>query len=170
MAAAVGYDNIGTFEFLVSSDSLSPTSSFAFIEANPRLQVEHTVTEEVYGVDLVAIQLELAAGRSLADLRLLQADVPAPRGTAVQARINLETMQPDGSSRPFRRHAERLHPCQWTRHPGRHLSATPATRPAGGFATRCSPSSSPATGRGISSAPSAGCSAPWRSSTWPARR
>ena len=100
MAAAVRYDNIGTFEFLVSSDSLSPTSSFAFIEANPRLQVEHTVTEEVYGVDLVAIQLELAAGRSLADLRLLQADVPAPRGIAVQARINLETMQPDGSSRP----------------------------------------------------------------------
>ena len=100
LAASVRYDNIGTFEFLVDSDSLSPTSSFAFIEANPRLQVEHTVTEEVYGVDLVAVQLELSAGRSLADLGLLQVDVPAPRGVAMQARINMETMQPDGSTRP----------------------------------------------------------------------
>ena len=100
LAASVRYDNIGTFEFLVDSDSLSPTSSFAFIEANPRLQVEHTVTEEVYGVDLVAVQLELSAGRSLADLGLLQVDVPAPRGVAIQARINMETMQPDGSTRP----------------------------------------------------------------------
>ena len=100
LAASVRYDNIGTFEFLVQSDSLSAASSFAFIEANPRLQVEHTVTEEVYGVDLVAIQLELSAGRSLADLGLLQADAPAPRGTAIQARINTETMQPDGSTRP----------------------------------------------------------------------
>ena len=100
LAASVRYDNIGTFEFLVQSDSLSAASSFAFIEANPRLQVEHTVTEEVYGVDLVAIQLELSAGRSLADLGLLQTDAPAPRGTAIQARINTETMQPDGSTRP----------------------------------------------------------------------
>lgn len=100
LAASVCYDNVGTFEFLVQSDSLSVASSFAFIEANPRLQVEHTVTEEVYGVDLVAIQLELSAGRSLADLGLLQADAPAPRGTAIQARINTETMQPDGSTRP----------------------------------------------------------------------
>ena len=100
LAASVRYDNIGTFEFLVQSDSLSAASSFAFIEANPRLQVEHTVTEEVYGIDLVAIQLELSAGRNLADLGLLQADAPAPRGTAIQARINTETMQPDGSTRP----------------------------------------------------------------------
>lgn len=100
LAASVRYDNIGTFEFLVQSDSLSATSSFAFIEANPRLQVEHTVTEEVYGLDLVAIQIEIAAGRSLADLGLLQADVPVPRGVAIQARINMETMQSDGSTRP----------------------------------------------------------------------
>ncbi|MDE0207502.1 MAG: biotin/lipoyl-binding protein [Candidatus Tectomicrobia bacterium] len=100
LAASVRYDNVGTFEFLVQSDSLSAASSFAFIEANPRLQVEHTVTEEVYGLDLVAIQLELSAGSSLADLGLLQADVPVPRGTAIQARINMETMQPDGSTRP----------------------------------------------------------------------
>ena len=100
LAASVRYDNIGTFEFLVDTDSSSPDSSFAFIEANPRLQVEHTVTEEVYGVDLVAIQLELASGRSLADLGLHQIDVPAPRGVAIQARVNMETMQPDGATRP----------------------------------------------------------------------
>ena len=68
LAASVRYDNVGTFEFLVDASALRPESSFAFIEANPRLQVEHTVTEEVYGVDLVAVQLELASGRSLADL------------------------------------------------------------------------------------------------------
>ena len=100
LAASVRYDNVGTFEFLVDASALSPQSSFAFIEANPRLQVEHTVTEEVYGVDLVAIQLELAGGRSLADLGLLQVDVPAPRGVAIQARINMETMQADGATWP----------------------------------------------------------------------
>ena len=100
LAASVRYDNIGTFEFLVDASALSAESPFAFIEANPRLQVEHTVTEEVYGVDLVAIQLELAGGRSLADLGLLQVDVPAPRGVAIQARINMETMQADGATRP----------------------------------------------------------------------
>ncbi|CAI7996536.1 Pyruvate carboxylase [Geodia barretti] len=100
LASSVRYDNIGTFEFLVDASTLSAGSPFAFIEANPRLQVEHTVTEEVYGVDLVAIQLELAGGRSLAALGLLQADVPAPRGVAIQARINMETMQADGAARP----------------------------------------------------------------------
>jgi len=100
LAASVRYDNIGTFEFLVDTDSSIPDSTFAFIEANPRLQVEHTVTEEVYGVDLVAIQLELASGRSLADLGLHQIDVSAPRGVAIQARVNMETMQPDGATRP----------------------------------------------------------------------
>ena len=100
LAASVRYDNIGTFEFLVDASALSAESPFAFIEANPRLQVEHTVTEEVYGVDLVAIQLELAGGRSLADLGLLQVDVPVPRGAAIQARINMETMQADGATRP----------------------------------------------------------------------
>jgi acetyl-CoA carboxylase carboxyltransferase component/biotin carboxyl carrier protein len=73
---------------------------YAFIEANPRLQVEHTVTEEVLGIDLVRIQLQLAAGRSLAELSLMQADVPATRGFAVQARINTETMDANGVARP----------------------------------------------------------------------
>jgi acetyl-CoA carboxylase carboxyltransferase component/biotin carboxyl carrier protein len=81
-------------EFLVDGDT------FVFIEGNARLQVEHTVTEEVTGLDLVRLQLQIAAGRSLADLRLTQGDVPAPRGHAVQARVNLETMAADGSARP----------------------------------------------------------------------
>lgn len=70
LAAAVRYNNIGTFEFLVDATELTDDAMFAFIEANPRLQVEHTVTEEVLGVDLVAIQLELAGGKSLAELGL----------------------------------------------------------------------------------------------------
>ena len=100
MASALRYAGLGTFEFLIDGDSLEADARFSFIEANPRLQVEHTVTEEVTGIDLVRAQLELAAGCSLADLGLLQADVPAARGFAVQVRINLETMQADGAPRP----------------------------------------------------------------------
>ena len=101
MARALRYDSLGTFEFLVDARRpLDDASPFAFIEANPRLQVEHTVTEEVTGIDLVRVQLELAAGRTLAELRLSQDEVPAPRGCAIQLRINLETMEADGSARP----------------------------------------------------------------------
>ncbi len=84
---------LATVEFLVDGGG-----GIAFLEANPRLQVEHTVTEAVTGVDLVGAQLGLAAGASLADVGL--AIPPAPRGAAVQARVNLETMAPDGSARP----------------------------------------------------------------------
>ena len=100
LAAAVRYDNIGTFEFLVDATDLTDDSMFAFIEANPRLQVEHTVTEEVIGVDLVATQLELAGGRSLQELGLRQADIPKPRGFSMQIRVNMETMRADGSVLP----------------------------------------------------------------------
>ena len=110
MAKAVCYHNAGTFEFLVDADAVDSPSLprrgqgggllYAFIEANPRLQVEHTVTEEVLGIDLVRIQLQLAAGSSLAELGLLQTHVPTPRGFAVQVRINTETMGTDGSARP----------------------------------------------------------------------
>ncbi len=62
--------------------------------------MEHTVTEAVLGLDLVRIQLEIAAGRDLAELGLTQAEVPRPRGTAVQARVNLETMTAEGQARP----------------------------------------------------------------------
>ena len=64
-----------------------------------RLQVEHTVTEEVTGIDLVEAQLKIAAGARLADLKLRQQDIAAPSGIAIQARVNLETMQGDGSVR-----------------------------------------------------------------------
>ncbi|MDB5423117.1 MAG: biotin carboxylase, partial [Phenylobacterium sp.] len=94
LGEAAGYRSLGTMEFLVDGDR------FVFIEGNARLQVEHTVTEEVTGLDLVRVQLQIAAGRSLADLGLTQGDVPAPRGHAVQARVNLETMAPDGSAKP----------------------------------------------------------------------
>ncbi len=100
LAESVRYDNIGTFEFLVDASDLRADSAFAFIEANPRLQVEHTVTEEVTGIDLVRAQLELAGGRSLEELGLRQADLPKPRGFALQVRINMETMSEDGAARP----------------------------------------------------------------------
>ncbi len=93
MASEVRYDNLGTFEFLVNvAPSKNDEAAFAFIEANPRLQVEHTVTEEVTGIDLVKLQLQLAAGRSLAELGMRQADIPKPRGFAIQMRINMESM------------------------------------------------------------------------------
>ncbi|MEO8539382.1 MAG: carboxyl transferase domain-containing protein [bacterium] len=99
-ASAAKYDSLGTFEFLVDAVDVSDGSDFFFIEANARLQVEHTVTEEVLGLDLVHIQLELAAGRSLAEMGLVQANVPSPRGFAMQARVNMERMGPDGAARP----------------------------------------------------------------------
>ena len=96
LAGAAGYRNIGTVEFLVDSDS----GEFFFIEANPRLQVEHTVTEEVTGLNLVELQLQLAGGQTLAELGLTRDKVPSPRGIAVQLRINTETMTADGEAKP----------------------------------------------------------------------
>lgn len=83
MAKAVKYRSLGTFEFLVEDDD------FYFIEANPRLQVEHTVTEEVWGVDLVQAQLQ---GKL--------PEAASPRGQAIQLRVNMETMTADGSANP----------------------------------------------------------------------
>src|SRR5437016_1057259 len=97
MAAEVRYAGVGTFEFLLDADE---PSRLAFIEANPRLQVEHTVTEEVTGIDLVVTQLALAAGRSLADLGLRQEEIAAPHGCALQVRVNMETLAADGTLRP----------------------------------------------------------------------
>ena len=99
MGEAARYLGLGTIEFLVNEGGAGPR--FAFIEANPRLQVEHTVTEEVTGLDLVRLQLAVVGGARLADVGLAtQADAPIPRGVAVQARVNLETMGPDGRVRP----------------------------------------------------------------------
>ncbi|MGP8119411.1 MAG: carboxyl transferase domain-containing protein [Xanthobacteraceae bacterium] len=100
LAAAAHYDSLGTFEFLVDGETAGDNPAFAFIEANPRLQVEHTVTEEVLGVDLVKSQLAVAAGATLVSLGLTQAEVPAPRGYAIQLRVNMETMDADGTTHP----------------------------------------------------------------------
>ena len=96
LAKQEGYQSLGTFEFLVNSSATGP--EFVFIEANARLQVEHTVTEAVTGFDLVQSQIQVAMGASLASLGL---DKPAiPRGFAVQARVNMETLNADGSVWP----------------------------------------------------------------------
>jgi pyruvate carboxylase len=83
-AKEIGYKNAGTVEFL-----LDPSGNYVFIEMNPRIQVEHTVTEEVTGVDLVQSQLRIASGATLADLGLSQETVQL-RGAALQCRITTE--------------------------------------------------------------------------------
>ncbi|MFJ9130573.1 carboxyl transferase domain-containing protein [Streptomyces sp. NPDC102340] len=93
LTGAARYSGVGTVEFLVRGEE------FVFMEANPRLQVEHTVTEEVTGVDLVATQLRIAAGEPLAGLGLA-GEPPEPRGFAVQLRVNAEVTDPDGAVRP----------------------------------------------------------------------
>jgi acetyl/propionyl-CoA carboxylase alpha subunit/acetyl-CoA carboxylase carboxyltransferase component len=87
---AVELRSLATVELLVEVDG----DGHAFLECNPRLQVEHTVTEQVTGLDLVALQLEVARGASLADLGLTES--PHPRGTAVQLRVNAERVDEDG--------------------------------------------------------------------------
>ena len=82
-ARAVDYVNAGTVEFLVSG------GDYYFIEMNPRVQVEHTVTEEITGVDIVASQIRIAAGESLASMGIAQ-DTLAPRDFAIQCRVTTE--------------------------------------------------------------------------------
>ena len=95
MASAVGYSGLGTFEFLVG-----PSGEVTFMEANARLQVEHTVTEAVTGLDLVELQLRIAGGASLSDLGFGAGHSPAAHGCAVQARVNMERLLPDGDAKP----------------------------------------------------------------------
>jgi len=83
-AQAIGYSCAGTVEFL-----LDPHGNYVFIEMNPRIQVEHTVTEEVTDVDLVQSQMRIASGETLADLGLSQ-DTVQLRGAALQCRITTE--------------------------------------------------------------------------------
>lgn len=98
MAKAVGYRGLGTFEFLV--DAASTTLPFVFIEANPRLQVEHTVTEAVTGLDLVQLQIAVASGDTLDALGVEAGRTAPQRGFAVQWRINAETLDAQGNARP----------------------------------------------------------------------
>jgi acetyl/propionyl-CoA carboxylase alpha subunit/acetyl-CoA carboxylase carboxyltransferase component len=94
LARASGLCSLATIEFLVRGDD------FFFIEANPRLQVEHTVTEAVTGLDLVSLQLAVAGGARLHTLALAPDTVPAPRGVALEARVHLETIAADGTPKP----------------------------------------------------------------------
>lgn len=93
LAKAANYRNAGTAEFLVDEQN-----RHYFIEINPRIQVEHTITEEITGVDLVAAQIQIAAGATLAQLGLLQ-DKITTKGFAIQCRITTEdpakSFQPD---------------------------------------------------------------------------
>jgi pyruvate carboxylase len=87
-AESIGYENAGTVEFLL--ETAGPrTGEIVFIEMNPRIQVEHTVTEEVTDVDLVQAQMRIAAGETLADLALRQDDIRL-HGAALQCRITTE--------------------------------------------------------------------------------
>ena len=87
---AVGYQNAGTVEFLMDMDS----SEFYFIEVNPRVQVEHTVTEEVTGIDIVQAQIRIAEGETLANATGApsQADITLS-GHALQCRVTTEDPQ-----------------------------------------------------------------------------
>jgi acetyl-CoA carboxylase biotin carboxylase subunit len=89
LAKSVRYENAGTMEFLVDSDK-----HFYFIEMNTRIQVEHTVTEEVYGCDLVKEQIQIAAGQPLSP-HVAHAE---PRSHAIECRINAE--DPENDFRP----------------------------------------------------------------------
>lgn len=93
LAKHVGYENAGTVEFLLDNDG-----NYYFIEVNARLQVEHTVTEEVTGVDLVQSQIKIAEGYTLPELGLQQKDINL-HGYAIQCRMTTEdpakNFQPD---------------------------------------------------------------------------
>jgi pyruvate carboxylase len=87
-ASSIGYQNAGTVEFLLETAG-ERAGQHVFIEMNPRIQVEHTVTEEVTDIDLVQTQMRIAAGETLADIGLRQ-DMIVTRGFAMQCRITTE--------------------------------------------------------------------------------
>jgi pyruvate carboxylase len=95
-AKQIGYKNAGTVEFLI--DTVGPNAGkHVFIEMNPRIQVEHTVTEEITDVDLVQSQMRIASGETLAELGLDQATLTR-HGFAIQCRITTE--DPSAGFRP----------------------------------------------------------------------
>lgn len=104
LCARVGLRGLATVEFLVSGEQ------FVFLEVNPRIQVEHTVTEQTTGLDLVAVQLAIAGGESYYRLGLpagiasdgteVIGEPATQRGIAIQLRVNAETFGPDFSVLP----------------------------------------------------------------------
>jgi acetyl/propionyl-CoA carboxylase alpha subunit/acetyl-CoA carboxylase carboxyltransferase component len=100
LARAVNYTGLGTIEFLLDITDGEEEAPYFFIEANARLQVEHTVTEELTGIDLVRAQLLLAEGRTLAEIGLEADRLTEPTGFAVQVRLNMETLDETGQVRP----------------------------------------------------------------------
>lgn len=95
LGKAVKLRSLATIEFLVDA----ATEGFYFMEANPRIQVEHTITEQINGIDLVDLQLQVALGRTLADLDITR-EPPPPRLTSIQLRINAESFRQDGTAQP----------------------------------------------------------------------
>ena len=94
LTSAAGYRCAGTVEFLVDP----ATWKHYFIEVNPRIQVEHTVTEVVTGVDLVQSQIMVTAGKTLAEIGLADQDDVQVRGYAIQSRVTTE--DPEADFRP----------------------------------------------------------------------
>jgi acetyl/propionyl-CoA carboxylase alpha subunit/acetyl-CoA carboxylase carboxyltransferase component len=96
LTSSARYAGLATVEFLVQDDTI------AFLEVNPRIQVEHTVTEQVTGLDLVELALQVADGALLTTRPLADAlaRAAAPHGVAIQARVNAETLKPDGTLQP----------------------------------------------------------------------
>jgi acetyl/propionyl-CoA carboxylase alpha subunit/acetyl-CoA carboxylase carboxyltransferase component len=104
LCGRVGLRGLATVEFLITGEK------FVFLEVNPRIQVEHTITEETTGVDLVAAQLAIAGGASYYQLGLpsgiasdgdeVIGEPAARRGIAIQARVNMETLAADGTVVP----------------------------------------------------------------------
>jgi pyruvate carboxylase len=90
LLSSAKYLNAGTVEFLVDRDG-----NHYFMEVNPRVQVEHTVTEEVTGVDIVQSQIMIASGKTLPELGLVQENIPEPTGFAMQCRVTTEDPSQD---------------------------------------------------------------------------
>ncbi len=102
ICSAANFQNLGTVEFLIKNSDSSPSNSdpYVFIEVNPRIQVEHTVTEEIFGIDLVKTQLAIAGGSSLLELGLAPGEEPSPRGRSIQIRVNCERLNQSGEIFP----------------------------------------------------------------------
>ena len=121
LVSSADYRSLATVEFLVVGDE------YWLLEVNPRIQVEHTVTEAVTGLDLVAAQLDVAAGRTPAGLENAE-----PRGTAIELRISAETLLDSGEPAPSTGRIESL---TWPTGPGVRIDTWAASGIAvtGGF-------------------------------------